>query len=54
MRKITDLSLRPGEDEARLYALAAERLNVPAREIEELTILRRGLDARRRGAIRWV
>ena len=54
MRKITDLSLRPGEDEARLYAPAAERLNVPAREIEELTILRRGLDARRRGAIRWV
>lgn len=54
MVKLTNLNLKPGESEERLYALAAERLGVRARDIEELVILRRGLDARRRGAIRWV
>ena len=54
MVKLTNLNLKPGDSEERLYALAAERLGVRARDIEELVILRRGLDARRRGAIRWV
>ena len=54
MTKITDLSLRPGEDEARLYGLAAQRLGRPESDIAGLTILRKGLDARRRGAVRWV
>ncbi len=54
MRKISGLCLRPEEDEARLYELAAQELGVPKGHIEELRILRRGLDARRRGAVRRV
>ncbi len=54
MRKLTNLSLAPGEDERQLRTLAAERLGVRAEDIEELVLTRRGLDARRRGAIRWV
>ena len=54
MHKLTNLSLAPGEDERQLRTLAAERLGVRAGDIEELVLTRRGLDARRRGAIRWV
>ena len=54
MHKLTNLSLAPGEDERQLRTLAAERLGVRAEDIEELVLTRRGLDARRRGAIRWV
>ena len=33
MVKLTNLNLKPGESEERLYALAAERLGVRARDI---------------------
>ena len=34
MVKLTNLNLKPGDSEERLYALAAERLGVRARDIE--------------------
>lgn len=54
MRAVSGLKLLPGESEDRLYALSAEALGVPLRLIEELTITRKSLDARRKGSIHWV
>lgn len=53
MHKLTNLTLTPGEDESRLRALAAKRLGAAEADITEMRILRRALDARRRGAIHW-
>ena len=54
MRAVGGLTLPPGGDERRLYALAAAKLGVRPAEIEELTITRKSLDARRKGAVHWV
>jgi uncharacterized FAD-dependent dehydrogenase len=53
MRKVPNLVLAPGESEARLHGLAAAALGVPAESITELRILKKSLDARRKGAVRW-
>ena len=54
MRAVGGLTLPPGGDERRLYALAAAKLGVRPAAIEELTITRKSLDARRKGAVHWV
>ena len=54
MRTVPNLTLAPGADERGLYALAAKRLGVRPGAIEELRIKRRSLDARRKGAIKYV
>ena len=54
MRAVGGLTLPPGGDERRLYALAAAKLGVRPAAIEALTITRKSLDARRKGAIHWV
>ena len=54
MKTVANLTLAPGRDERELYALAAKRLGVKPGAIEELQIQRRSLDARRKGAIKFV
>ena len=54
MRTVANLTLAPGRDERELYALAAKKLGVRPGAIEELQIKRRSLDARRKGAIKYV
>ena len=54
MRAVGGLTLPPGGDERRLYALAAAKLGVRPAAIEALTITRKSLDARRKGAVHWV
>ena len=54
MKTVANLTLAPGRDERELYALAAKRLGVKPVAIEELQIQRRSLDARRKGAIKFV
>ena len=54
MKTISGLTLAPGADERGLYALAAKKLGVRPGAIEELQIKRRSLDARRKGAIKYV
>ena len=54
MKIVPNLSLAPGEDERALYKLAAKKLDIRPGDIEELTIRRRSLDARRKGAVKYV
>ncbi len=54
MKTVSGLTLAPGRGERGLYALAAKKLGVRPGEIEELQIKRRSLDARRKGAIKFV
>ena len=54
MKTVPNLTLAPGRDERELYALAAKKLGVRPGAIEELQIKRRSLDARRKGAIKYV
>ena len=54
MRAVGGLILPPGGDERRLYGLAAAKLGVHPAAIEQLTITRKSLDARRKGSARWV
>ena len=54
MRKITGLKLAPGEDEGKLARLAARSLGVKPEDMEELRILKKSLDARKKGSIHWV
>ena len=54
MKTVPTLTLAPGRDERELYALAAKKLGVRPGAIEELQIKRRSLDARRKGAIKYV
>ena len=54
MKTVSGLALAPGRGERGLYALAAKKLGVRPGEIEELQIKRRSLDARRKGAIKFV
>lgn len=53
MKKIHNLILARDGDEGQLPRLAAEALGVPAEDIAELRILKKALDARRKGAVRW-
>ena len=50
MRAVCGLVLPPGGDERRLYELAAATLGVRPAAIEQLTITRKSLDARRKAA----
>ena len=54
MKTVANLSLAPGKSERELYALAAKKLGVKPGAIEELQVKRRSLDARRKGAIKYV
>ena len=54
MIRIRDLTLRPGESQSRLHALAAKALKLPPAEISYLEIHRRSLDARKKQDIRWI
>ena len=54
MKTVSNLILAPGRSESELYALAAKKLGVRPGAIEELQIRRRSLDARRKGAIKYV
>ncbi|MEG2214768.1 MAG: hypothetical protein RRY09_04040 [Oscillospiraceae bacterium] len=54
MRKIPNLTLLPGEDEAKLRGLAAAATGVAPEAICELHILKKSLDARKKGRIVWV
>ena len=48
MIAISKLKLQPGEDEAKLKALAAKALRIPERRIQALAIRKKSLDARKR------
>ena len=54
MIRIRDLALAPGEDTAALRRLAAKALRISDREIEELQIRRRSIDARKKEQLRIV
>lgn len=54
MRRLNELKLRPGEPQSELNRLAARKLGVGAGDIEELRVIRRSLDARRKSDIHWV
>lgn len=54
MTGIRNLRLQPGESEGKLRELAAEKLGVGADEIDELKIIKKSLDARRKGDIHYV
>ena len=54
MIRIRDLTLRPGESQSRLHALAAKALKLSPAEISYLEIHRRSLDARKKQDIRWI
>src|SRR5699024_3565620 len=54
MIRIRELTLRPGESQSRLHALAAKALKLPPAEISYLEIHRRSLDARKKQDIRWI
>lgn len=54
MKTVTNLTLAPGRSERELHSLAAKKLGVRPGAIEELQIKRRSLDARRKGAIKYV
>lgn len=54
MKILRDLTLPPDGREETLPALAARRLGVPEREFADFQILKKSLDARHKGDIRWV
>ncbi len=54
MIRIQGLSLRPGEPESRLKALAARELKLQTRQIQELILRRRSIDARKKPDVRLV
>lgn len=54
MIRIRDLTLRPGESQSRLHALAAKTLKLSPAEISYLEIHRRSLDARKKQDIHWI
>ena len=51
---IRDLRLAPGEKEAKLKTLAAKALGVAAPDLTELKIVKKSLDARRKGGVHWL
>ena len=54
MIAISNLKLQPGEDEARLKALAAKALRIPEGRIQALTIRKKSLDARKKDELKWI
>ncbi len=54
MIRVRDLTLRPGEPEARLKTLAAAYLHIPEDEITDCRLRRRAVDARKKRDIRFV
>ncbi|MCR5136872.1 MAG: hypothetical protein K6C12_07220 [Oscillospiraceae bacterium] len=51
---VRNLTLLPEEDFSLLPRLAAEKLRIPAEEIQTCELRKRSLDARRKGRIRWI
>ena len=54
MIRITGLSLRPGQPETRLTALAARELRLPPEQIQALKLHRRSIDARKKPDVRLI
>ncbi len=54
MIAISNLKLQPGEDEAKLRALAAKALRIPKERIQSLTIRKKSLDARKKEDLKWI
>jgi uncharacterized FAD-dependent dehydrogenase len=54
MLRLTDLKLRLDHSEADLRAAIGKRLGLPARELGDYTIFRRGVDARKSHAIMFI
>jgi uncharacterized FAD-dependent dehydrogenase len=52
--RVANLVLRPGEPDEPLLRLAAERLGVGLDDTSSLVVLRRSLDARKKGRVRWL
>ncbi|HJV34706.1 NAD(P)/FAD-dependent oxidoreductase, partial [Geomonas sp.] len=51
---LRNLTLNPGEDDSALRPLLARKLGIRESEITSLTVVRKGIDARKRGAIKIV
>lgn len=51
---LRNLTLKPGDEESSLRPLAAAQLCVPESEITSLTLVRKGVDARKKGAVKLV
>jgi uncharacterized FAD-dependent dehydrogenase len=52
--RITNLPLWLDEEQSRLTQRAAERLGLPAAALREAVVIRRSLDARKKGHARWL
>jgi uncharacterized FAD-dependent dehydrogenase len=52
--RVTNIPLWLDEDDARLAARTAERLGVSREHLSELLVVRRSLDARKKGHARWL
>ena len=52
--RVLNIPLWLGEPEHALARRAAEKLGVPARALSGLVVLRRSLDARKKGHPRWL
>src|SRR5690242_12703891 len=52
--RILNLPLWPGEDHSALTRRAAEKLRVAESSLKELAVVRRSLDARKKGHPRWL
>ena len=51
---VRNLRLEPGEPAEKLKRLAAKKLRVPERDIVELKLVKRSLDARKKNDIHYV
>ena len=54
MIAVSNLKLQPGEDEAKLKALAAKALRISEGRIQALTIRKKSLDARKKDDLKWI
>jgi hypothetical protein len=52
--RIPNIPLWLDEDESRIVALAAERLGIAPEHVKDLLVVRRSLDARKKGHPRWL
>jgi uncharacterized FAD-dependent dehydrogenase len=52
--RIQNLTLRPGEPDSELGRLAAERLHVSVEELRSVRVVKRSLDARKKGRAHWL
>jgi uncharacterized protein len=51
---LRNLTLNPGQDDSALLALAAEKIGIRPSAITSLTIVRKGVDARKKGRVKLV